>query len=487
MHSLLPVLISVLVTTPAAEAARRGKKNKAQQGMLMPDLSRVLGDAWDVPPELSERAQPGAVLEVSAAGYRRVMEGCIAAAPKESAVTNVSMQNSLSGGIGWSTGGVGVGASATDTLKVSFVGPVVLGYDLIDFVPSTDCRDKLAAFTARGGDLSRVVVVQESLMARVNGCEQQDLGVDVKVAGRGVEMGTTSACQMFSDAPVAVGVKSVAIARIPELASLVGVRPDAPAARPAPAPAPTGPPPPISSVDLPTTSAHALQASVESYLQLRIDGISSDLSSREFDRRLVALIKTMESGLADIEADSDTLAAGPAPTNAEAVVLLGIAREWLGEALVNSPIPAYLTPDQVALYQAGLRDKQAGAGAGSVRDYARALALAEQSGTQTAATAWACTRLRQLDPASSCVVRGNLTKTRSLRDTVEAATTRLRTSDKDLAGCRAYSKDDRSAVAMVLDQAGMILDADEASMMADILAYLEDTQAMLDGYAAKCR
>lgn len=82
---------------------------------------------------------------------------------------------------------------------------------------------------------------------------------------------------------------------------------------------------------------------------------------------------------------------------------------------------------------------------------------------------------------------GNLTKTGSLRDTVEAATNRLRTSDEDLAGCRAYSKDDRSAVAMVLEQAGMVLDADETSMMADILALLEDTQGMLDGYAATCR
>lgn len=154
------------------------------------------------------------------------LEGCIASAPKESALTSVTMQNSLSGGIGWSSGGVGVGAAATDTLKASFVGPLVLGDDLIDFVPSADCREKLAAFTAGGGDLARVVVVvvQEPLMAQVNGWEHQDPGIDVKVAGRGAEMGTTSACQMFSDSPVAVGVKSVTIARTdrPAARHLVG-------------------------------------------------------------------------------------------------------------------------------------------------------------------------------------------------------------------------------------------------------------------------
>jgi hypothetical protein len=105
----------------------------------------------------------------------------------------------------------------------------------------------------------------------------------------------------------------------------------------------------------------------------------------------------------------------------------------------------------------------------------------------TQARAGACTRLRQLEPTSSCAVPGNLTKTRSLRDTVEAAAARLRTSDEDLAGCRAYKGEDRRAVAMVLDQAGMTLDASETSMIADILAFLEDTQRMMDGYATKCR
>jgi hypothetical protein len=59
--------------------------------------------------------------------------------------------------------------------------------------------------------------------------------------------------------------------------------------------------------------AHARQASVERYLQLRLDGISSDLSSREFDRRLRALMEAMRTGLADILQDGDALAAGPAP------------------------------------------------------------------------------------------------------------------------------------------------------------------------------
>ena len=73
-------MLAALSLVPMVAAAR-GKDKKQSEGMLMPDLSKVLGDAWAVPPELSDRAQPGAILEVSSAGYRRVLQGCIDAWP----------------------------------------------------------------------------------------------------------------------------------------------------------------------------------------------------------------------------------------------------------------------------------------------------------------------------------------------------------------------------------------------------------------------
>lgn len=209
--------------------------------MLMPDLSNVLGDAWSVPPELSDRAQPGAILEVTDAGYRRLLQGCVNAKPTESSLTNVSMQNSLSGGVGWGAGGAGASASGSHSMKISFQGPVVVGFDLIDFVPTKACVEKVTTYAQRGGDTSGLVVVQESLMARVSGCEQNTLAADASMPGGQGGVASSGACQMFSDAPVAVGVKSVPLNQFPEFAGIVGAAAASPPAAPA-APAAASPP-----------------------------------------------------------------------------------------------------------------------------------------------------------------------------------------------------------------------------------------------------
>jgi formylglycine-generating enzyme required for sulfatase activity len=239
----------MLLQAPWAE----GKKPQpggasAANGMLMPDLGKVLGPGWTVPPELSDRAAPGVVLEVSAAGYKRVMAGCVAAQPNESSVTDVSLSNSLSGGVGWGGGALSVSAMASSALKLKFNGPTVHAYDLVEFAPSQDCVVKLQALAARGGsDPSRWVVVQEALMARVSGCEDTAAGAGLAVPGGGAGVSSTGSCQMFSDAPVAVGVKTVALADIPELSGLVASTAPAPAPEPrassAPAPAPRAPEP----------------------------------------------------------------------------------------------------------------------------------------------------------------------------------------------------------------------------------------------------
>jgi hypothetical protein len=197
--------------------ARKDKKKKetARRGMLMPDLSAVLGDAWSVPPELSDRAVPGTVLEVTASGYRTVKTGCVSANPNHNPLTNVSMQNSLSGGVAFGAGS----AKAAHSLKLSFVGPEIVSFELVDFIPSRDCVDSLSRYAQRG-DVSNLVVVQEALLARVNGCEQASATSQLAVPGASARLSVGGACQMFSDAPVAVGVKTVALSQIPELAGL---------------------------------------------------------------------------------------------------------------------------------------------------------------------------------------------------------------------------------------------------------------------------
>ena len=236
----LALLFGLALAPPAALGKKPPKEAEpAAKGMMMPDLGKVLGPGWTVPPELSDRAAPGVVLEVRPDGYKRVMEGCVSAKPIENSVTDVSLSSSLSGGVGWGGGGMGASVMAASALKLSFNGPTIQSYDLVDFVPTRDCVSKLQALAARGADPSRWVVVQEALMARVSGCEQRSASAGLSIPGGGAGVSGAGACQMFSEAPVAVGVKTVALAEIPELAGLVATPAPAPAPSPSPAPAPT--------------------------------------------------------------------------------------------------------------------------------------------------------------------------------------------------------------------------------------------------------
>jgi sulfatase modifying factor 1 len=237
----LALLFGLSLAPPAALGKKPPREEPAAKGMMMPDLGQVLGPGWTVPPELSDRAAPGVVLEVRPDGYKRVMEGCVSAKPIENSVTDVSLSSSLSGGVGWGGGGMGASVMAASALKLSFNGPTIQSYDLVDFVPTRDCVSKLQALAARGADPSRWVVVQEALMAKVGGCEQRSASAGLSIPGGGAGVSGAGACQMFSEEPVAVGVKTVALAEIPELAGLV--------AKPAPAPSPSPSPSPAATAE----------------------------------------------------------------------------------------------------------------------------------------------------------------------------------------------------------------------------------------------
>ncbi len=232
----LPLLCGSLLSVPAHAERGNGKK-PSDRGMSMPDLGAVLGTAWQVPPELSDRAMPGAILEVGEAGYRTVLSGCVEGSPVENSVTNVTMQNSLSGGVRWGTAGAGARASAEAAMKVSFIAPFVSGYELISFVPSQSCVADIQRYAARG-TVSNLVLVQETLFARISGCESQSASIGGGAGGVGLSASGTQACQMFSDTAVAVGVKTVSLGDIPEFAELVAA--EAPPPPPPPEPGMVG-------------------------------------------------------------------------------------------------------------------------------------------------------------------------------------------------------------------------------------------------------
>ena len=61
MFRLLLIAIVLGVTGTNVHGKRKAKKKNAQ-GMMMPDLKQVLGNAYEVPPELSSRSGAGDIL-----------------------------------------------------------------------------------------------------------------------------------------------------------------------------------------------------------------------------------------------------------------------------------------------------------------------------------------------------------------------------------------------------------------------------------------
>ena len=269
---LIPLLMlaAPALALPALAAKRKpADAPAAGEGMAMPDLGRVLGSAWTVPPELSDRAVPGVVLELSPGGQRRVLQGCVEGAPQESSVTDVSMQSNLSGGVRWGGGLMEASAAAAAELKINFQAPVIQAYDLIDFKPSAACVAKLREYEARGGDLGRLVLVQEALLARVSGCEQRSVEAGLDLPGGGASAAVGGACQMFSEAPVAVGVKVVEVRGLPEFAAVARAPAPAPAHAPALAPAPT-PAPASAFAPAPVPSPVPSVGDPAEYLMVRV-------------------------------------------------------------------------------------------------------------------------------------------------------------------------------------------------------------------------
>ena len=199
---------------PLAEAKRPKKKDFVEEpsapAMQGPDLQAVLGNAYDAPPELSDRATPGAVIEVTPYGYRPITADCVGREPVESAFTNITMQSSLSGGVSYGFGGQGASAGASKSLGLKFISPYILGFEMASFAPSTECREILERY-AQSHSLANIKVVQEALFARINGCKEVSANASGKIGAVGGEVAASTSCQMFSNTAVAVGVRLVSV------------------------------------------------------------------------------------------------------------------------------------------------------------------------------------------------------------------------------------------------------------------------------------
>jgi len=225
------LMLPFLLALPAGDAHAWGKKEKKEEakGMMMPDLKAVLGDAYDVPPELSTRAVPGAVIRVTERGWQPVMMGCVAGEPDKSDMAESRMQSSLAGGVSVTAAGVGGNASAASSKELAFIEPYILSYGEAVFAPSADCMATLKAVSKRQS-LAGVVLVQESLLAKIKGSasQQQDIGGGLPIVG-GARIARADLSARDSDVFVVVGVRTVKLLDLPgfaaELSRAVGTGP----------------------------------------------------------------------------------------------------------------------------------------------------------------------------------------------------------------------------------------------------------------------
>ena len=287
LRSVIPVVLFSLCLLPFAEA-KRPKKGKTKDlakttSMVMPDLQSVLGSAYQSPLELSDRAIPGAVIEVTDFGYRPIINDCVGEAPVESAFTNITMQSSLSGGVSFGIGGQGASVSGSTSVGLKFISPYILGFEMIRFKPSEKCRSELEDYGNQHG-LSNLMVVQEALFARINGCSEIAVSVEGKVKAIGGAAASSASCQLFSNAPVAVGVRLVPVASF--LRSQKSVKREAVVEEATPTPVPV-------AVNVPSVEV----------VEAQVEGLSGDLATRlaQLEKQRLAMEEAEKSRLADEE------------------------------------------------------------------------------------------------------------------------------------------------------------------------------------------
>lgn len=294
MNLKIPVLFAVCLTffgCFVAEAKRPKKKEirdaSTVAAMAMPDLQSVLGSAYDSPMELSDRAIPGAVIEVLEFGYRPIINDCVAEEPFESAFTNITMQSSLSGGVSFGIGGQGAAANAGRSLVLKFISPYILGYEMVKFFPSDDCLSTLQNYGGLNGS-SNLFVVQEALFARINGCNEISSAAGFKVNAVGGEANVSASCQLFSNQPVAVGVRLVSVEEF--LSSRGTLNTQISAAQIEATPVEQAPQPPV-----PKETSNVVEA--------RLEGLSGDLAIRmaQLEEQRLVLKRAEQARVEELE------------------------------------------------------------------------------------------------------------------------------------------------------------------------------------------
>jgi hypothetical protein len=199
------------------------KKPADGDGVRSPgmDIGKILGDGYEVPPELSSRAKPGTIIvwDRQKARFEAFRSECVRKTPNEYEMTNVSMKSNLAGGVRMNVGPVGGGVEARTVLQLQFNDPVIVAFEAADVRLQSSCRDQVNK-RMKTIHLSQMYLVQEAILARISGCTKVETTAKAKLAGRGAYVQAGGSCEMYSNEPVVVGLRLVPVGQFD------GVTPD---------------------------------------------------------------------------------------------------------------------------------------------------------------------------------------------------------------------------------------------------------------------
>ncbi len=193
-----------------------------------PDIGKILGDAYEVPPELSSRAKPGTVIvwDKERSRLEAFRSGCVSKTPTSYEMTNVTMKSNLAGGVRMNVGPIGGGVEAQTILQLQFNDPQIVAFEAADLKLRSSCRDLING-RMKSIHLSEMYLVREVVMARISGCTKVSVSAKANLGGRGAYTKAGGSCEMYSNEPVVVGLRVVPVG------DFDGVKPDD---RPAPKP-----------------------------------------------------------------------------------------------------------------------------------------------------------------------------------------------------------------------------------------------------------
>ena len=186
----------------------------AEREAVMPDLASVLGEGYQVPPELTDRAQPGSVIRWSDKRIDEFKSDCLRVVAKEHEVTSLTTSSSLAGGVRMSVGGMGVETEGLASMELQFSEPYILTYEEAHHSKiKPACMKALEAELERGG-LNGLMLVTEAMFAKVSGCKKLEASAKAGIFGRGAQAKRGQAgCldKTKRDKPVIVGLRMRAV------------------------------------------------------------------------------------------------------------------------------------------------------------------------------------------------------------------------------------------------------------------------------------